>query len=114
LFGIKPTKPAIPTTLDEAIAHFEKYLSEASHSAIISAKDMAQFHFTDGRRIRNEWGLWTGGPLAQWFEKRGIWHADDMSGIILDALQHKLRNQPFDLDAAIQYYKDYWAKTLKD
>ena len=36
-----------------------------------------------GQWIRNEWNLWVGGELKDWFIKNEINHPDDISGIIL-------------------------------
>jgi len=43
----------------------------------------AQAHFGLGLWMRNQWGLWRGGPLTKYFCQLGVYHPDDMSSIIL-------------------------------
>lgn len=49
-----------------------------------------------------------GKDQAAWFNQVGIYHPDDMSGIILDSFWRKLNNKPIGLDEQIKYYQDYW------
>lgn len=83
-----------PTTLDEAIQELMK-------SNIPADK-------IDGRWIRNEWGLWAGGSLAQWFWNIEIYHADDMSGIIIDSYDRIVKGEPIDLPGQVQVYHKHW------
>jgi hypothetical protein len=66
-----------------------------------------------GLWIRNNWGLWNGSALAKYFKGMGINHPDDMSAIILSSYWAKLRNEDYDLGAAIKMFKNYWAQTSK-
>lgn len=70
--------------------------------------DAGSYHFGLGMWMRNNWGLWGGGKLKEWFISHGIQHADDMSGIILTSYWRHLNNVPIELDAQIAYYRDYW------
>jgi hypothetical protein len=74
----------------------------------IKSADSSEWHHTIGRFIRNNWGLWDGGALRDWFKLKGIQHADDMSNILLESLKRKLNNQPIDLDGQIKIYRDFW------
>lgn len=106
----EPAKLPIPSTLEEALVQLESNLSEEDRK-IIAEKDPAAFHFSVGMSLRNRWELWTGtSPLSMWFFERGIKHADDMSGIILTALKHRVMGTPYDMDADVKFYQDYWAK----
>lgn len=67
-------------------------------------------HLGLGMSIRNEWGLWSDSTLSKWFNERGIFHPDDMSGIILDSLVATLKGEPINLEEQIKEYQDYWAK----
>lgn len=62
------------------------------------------------RFLRNEWGLWAGKELAQWFYTKEIYHADDMSGIIVDSYQKTLAGEPIDLDKQIKHYHKHWER----
>lgn len=69
-------------------------------------------HFGFGMSIRNHYGLWdTTSPLHQWFHKElGVVHADDMSGIIMDALWHKVKDLEYDPSETIRKYTEHWAE----
>jgi len=60
------------------------------------------------RWIRNTLNLWYGGPVAKYFNGIGIYHADDMSSIILTSMHRKLNNKDFELEAQIKFFRDYW------
>ena len=61
-----------------------------------------RLHFSLGMALRNEAGLWRGGPVADSLRARGVRHPDDMSHVILLAYGHYLRGEPIDLAAIIQ------------
>lgn len=65
-------------------------------------------HMQLGMWLRNNWGLWTGGQLRDWFNEKGIWHADDMSGIILESFRRRLNLQPILLESQIEHYQKFW------
>ena len=86
----------IPNTLEEAIQELVKLNIEPSKINTMS--------------IRNQWGLWTGSNLAQWFYTKEIYHADDMSSIILDSYKKTINNEPIDLENQIKLYHNHWFK----
>lgn len=101
-----------PSTLDEAIAKLRQGLSPEDVAEIrTSSEDMARYHLGWGMSIRNNWGLWSGGPLAQHFNAMGIDHPDDMSGIILASLWRDLNGQPRRVEDQIAHYQQYWRDT---
>jgi hypothetical protein len=59
-------------------------------------------HFSVGMWLRNEAGLWQGGPIADSLRARGVIHPDDMSDLILRAYGYYLRGDSVDLDALIR------------
>ena len=88
----------IPNTIDEAHVQLEQFLSSeirAEIDAMESEKDMASFHFGLGMGLRNGWGLWKGGPLAQHMRELGFNHPDDMSGVILSTFWCKRHGEKF-------------------
>jgi hypothetical protein len=100
---------ANPTNLNEAIYAVLKMLPTDVKEGIVSRQiNPGRFHHGLGRQLRNEWGLWTGGPLHDYFEAHGIWHADDMSGIILESAARTLRNEPLDLQGQVDEYLQFW------
>ncbi len=111
---IKHARRGAPATLDEALARLEAKLRPEDRASILrstSREFSGAVHFGAGMAMRNEWGLWDDkAPLTQWFRARGIWHADDMSGIITDALHARVHRKPHDFEAAVDHCRRYWAR----
>lgn len=99
-----------PKTLDEAV---DVLLPKFKISDL---KDMSENSFVGrchhglGAEIRNNWGLWGSSALAKHFNKMGIHHADDMSGIILVSVYRKMTGKERKLEEQIKHYQDYWKK----
>jgi hypothetical protein len=70
-------------------------------------KDMILYHHGLGTSLRNEWGLWAGGPLYRHFAGRGLVHPDDMSGVILHSFWRYLHDRPLDVEGQIKGYQEY-------
>lgn len=71
--------------------------------------DPADYHHTMGGSIRNEWGLWDeNSDLHKWFNSIGIYHPDDMSGIILDTTHRILNKKKVDLKDQVESCKAYY------
>lgn len=100
----------IPKTLDEAIELLQKQCSPEDIELLKKEGHPPGWHFSGGMSLRNDWGLWHGSVLAKHFNSLGIYHADDMSGIIMESLIRKLRGQPLDVEGQVKHYRDYWAK----
>lgn len=107
-----------PSNLSGALEELDTLLSPDDREALRTGEvSPVDIHHTFGRWLRNDWGLWQGSELALWFNARGITHADDMSGIILESYTRKLQGKPLKLDQQIQGYMDWWkaradAKTI--
>ncbi len=100
-----------PVNLDEAVVQLSKVLPDSTQKEIISMTEsefIAGSHFGVGMWIRNNWGLWRGGELADYFKSKGIFHPDDMSGIILKCYYRELHHQDWELDKQIAFYQNYW------
>lgn len=102
----------IPVNLDECIQALYQKSCDKDRQEIVERpeEDMIEFHHTLGRWMRNEWKLWEDGPLKDYFATLGIWHPDDMSGIILDSFCRYLKGKPIDLEGQVKQYLDYWKK----
>ena len=62
-----------------------------------------------GMAIRNDWGLWHNAtPLAKWFTEKKLFHGDDRSGLLDSAVEAKIKGKPFDVDAEIKRYQEWW------
>jgi len=93
----------VPKDFDEAV----DYLLE--HQVAV---EKPGFHFGAGMSMRNNWGLWHNETaLAKWFTEKKLFHGDDRSAILADAVQAKLKGEHFDVDTEIKKYQDWWLKT---
>ena len=103
-----------PINIEEAVIQLTKILSDTTQQKILSMTEYeftVNSHFGLGLWIRNNWGLWQGGELAEDFNNKGIFHPDDMSGIILTCYYRQLQNQDWELDEQIKSYQNYWKET---
>ena len=58
--------------------------------------------------LRNNWQLWGMSRLSFYFNNIGVYHPDDMSGIILTSYQRHLKGEDIKLEEQIKHYQDYW------
>ncbi len=111
LAEVDKEKRPTPTTLEEAHIELERIFSKeelAKIDAMKSEREMGVYHFGLGTGLRNDWGLWHGGPLAKHMNKLGFIHPDDMSGVILATFWCKRHNKDFRLKERAAYYDSYW------
>jgi hypothetical protein len=105
----------IPKDLEDCF----KELKTMLHPALIeemksgTENDMMRYHHGLGMWLRNNWGLWSGSRLKKYFNEIGIYHPDDMSGIILASFWRHLNNKPIQLQEQIKYYQEYWKNMKK-
>lgn len=113
LSGQDVNKSYKPNNLDEAIHQLDILFPDSTKQKISKMEErefIGNSHLSTGMWIRNNWGLWKGGELSNFFNGLGIYHPDDMSGIILTSFYRHIRNLDYDLDNQIKYYQDYWKK----
>jgi len=107
-----------PCNLDEAMVALGHILDSEEKEGFKKwgeDKFVASLHHSLGRWIRNNWGLWNEkSKLHNWFKVIGIWHADDMSGIILTSYYRKEHGLSIKLDKQIQCYIEYWANVAEN
>lgn len=105
-----------PKTLNEAVAQLQKIHHDTQKQKIMAMTEMefrTAAHRGVGMYIRNNWRLWRGGKLAKHFRAMGVYHPDDMSGIILTCYYRTLKKQDWELDKQVGTYQDYW-EIMKD
>lgn len=104
-------KKRIPRNLQECFKALDRLLTGPEKE---DAKRHGEYaiknHHGLGQTIRNEWGLWSGSKLKDYFNGLGIHHADDMSGIILDSYHRYLNGMDLKLLDQVHSYIDYWGK----
>jgi hypothetical protein len=67
-----------------------------------------EVHHGMGRWLRNTLELWYDGPPVKWFNEHEIFHADDMSSIILQSLHRRENKRPIDFEGQIKAIQDFW------
>lgn len=101
----------VPTTWGDAVFRICSNLNE-EEKEVLREHGYIAFHFSLGMSIRNNWKLWDeNSELHKSFkEDLGLFHADDMSSIILRAAESTARGEPVDPKSwagkNINYWKD--------
>lgn len=118
-----------PTNLDQAVDYLLSLIfANEQHNTIMEPYHehergfIANLHHFVGMNMRNAWYLWWRADhtyeawpkerpaIVKYFNDLGIYHADDMSGIIMTTLYRKYFFKPIELEAQIKKYQDHWAK----
>lgn len=116
-----------PKDLDDAIdfilSKFEKesvdFLREYEND---ERGFLGQIHHFFGQNIRNDWYLWwwkdhkydtwpdKKPEIVDWFNRHEIYHADDMSGIILTSVHRRFFSKDLELNEQIKKYHNHWLR----
>lgn len=86
----------IPKDIEDCCVQLDKILSEEDKEYIkglLKEDVLKHLHFGLGMWIRNNWGLWGGSRLQQYFFDKKIDHPDGMSGEILRAYYNWLNKK---------------------
>jgi hypothetical protein len=112
--GIDEIDETTPKNLDEALEILwnEKNIQFAKEAK--SDNFTGALHHGFGTGLRNGWNLWGKSPLTEWFNSVGIYHADDMSGIIMDSFWRKANGKDIDLEGQIKVYRAHWDEYCPD
>ena len=101
----------IPNNLEECFIQLRKILTKEQLNDFRSLSEdevIRQCHLGLGMWIRNYWGLWKKSRLAKYFNNMGIFHPDDMSGIILLSFHRHLHEKDIRLREQLKVYHWYW------
>lgn len=107
----------IPKDLRDCFVQINSFWNDSTKIQVKNweEKEFAgKVHLGFGMWIRNNWRLWGGSRLSKYFNDLGIYHPDDMSGIILDSYHRNLNNKEIKLDDQIKYYQDFWENSNKE
>jgi hypothetical protein len=102
--GPRPNQILIPKDLDSALKELKTMLTPELLQKMKKGTedDMIEYHFGLGMWLRNNWSLWGGSQLAEWFKTKGVSHPDNMSGVILNSLWRDLNGKPLELDKQLK------------
>jgi len=106
----------IPKDLEDCFKKIDSFWSDSTKFKVKNWTEdefSSNAHFGFGMWMRNNWQLWGGSRLSKYFNGKGIYHPDDMSGIILDSYHRYLTGKDINLQDQINYYQTYW-KVNKD
>jgi len=101
----------IPKDLDDCIARIDRLLSKSAKKEIREETEedfIVSAHFGFGRWMRNHWQLWSGSRLTRYFNGKGIYQAESISGIILTSYYRHFTGKAIDFDAQVKLDQDYW------
>jgi hypothetical protein len=119
----------IPNNLDEAIQFvLDSITKDDTNQEFLEShpdpeKFTAMLHMWFGRSLRNNWNLWwyenhdnsvwpkQKPEIVKYFNDIEIYHADDMSSIILTSVHRKYYNLPINLDNQIARYHQHWLES---
>ena len=77
----------IPRDLEESFCVLDTMLTGGMRGrlrGLPNRKETVKYHFGLGTWMRNNWGLWGGSRLQKYFEDRGVYHPDGMSGKLME------------------------------
>lgn len=104
----------IPKDLEDCIKQIDSFWDDSTK---VKVKQWTEKEFSDrthmgfGMWMRNNWQLWGGSRISKYFNDLGIYHPDDMSGIILTSYHRRLTGNEIMLKEQIKLYQDYWEKS---
>jgi hypothetical protein len=104
-------KKNTPVDLNECLMQLDNMFVDSMKLEIKAMPESmfsAKYHHGFGTWMRNNWGLWRGSKLSKYFNSLGIYHPDDMTGVIFTSYHRKLTEREINLDEQIRFYKDYW------
>ena len=99
-----------PPTYEAALTCLDAHLPDTAKKQLAAKDGTVMAHFGLGMFLRNNWGLWGGGSLAQFMREKGVRHPDDMSGYILNGYAARLRGAPRSLDQLLASRRSAAAK----
>jgi hypothetical protein len=73
-----------------------------------SKRDLIKHHMGLGMWMRNNWGLWGGSHLQDYFIELGFRHPDDISGAIVNSFWRHLNDMSIEIEKEAETSKYYW------
>lgn len=104
----------IPKDLEDCIKQINSFWADSTKLKMKNLTEnefSGRLHLGFGMWMRNNWQLLGGSRLSKYFNDKGVYHPDDMSGIILDSYLRNLNEHEIKLEEQIKYYQHYWEKS---
>lgn len=104
----------IPKDIEECFTQINSFWADSTKLKMKNLTEnefSSRLHHSFGMWMRNNWQLWGGSRLSKYFNDKGIYHPDDMSGIILDSYHRNLNGQEIKFDEQVKFYQGYWEKS---
>lgn len=100
----------IPRNLEECFTQLDSMLRTKDREDMRTSGDtsLIAYHMGLGMYLRNNWCLWAGSRLSEYFHAMHVYHPDDMSGLILTGYYHHLNGLAYDVDSKVRRYQIYW------
>ncbi len=96
----------IPMNLDDSFKQIDSFWDDSTKIEVkewTEGEFIGKAHFGFGLWMRNNWQLWRGSRLSKYFNANGVYHPDDMSGIILRGYYRYLKGEGIELDELMKY-----------
>lgn len=106
----------IPKDLEDCFRQIDGFWADSIKMQIKSYTEEefgGNAHLGFGMWMRNNWQFWRGSRLSAYFNNLGIYHPDDMSGIILTSYHRYLSGKELKLQEQVRSYQEYWRKMRK-
>ena len=103
----------IPKDLEDCFTQINSFWNDSTKIEVKKWSEdefSAKVHLGFGMWMRNNWQLWRGSRFTKYFNELGIYHPDDMSGIILKSYHRHLNDKKTRLEEQVKYYQEYWEK----
>lgn len=104
----------IPKNLEDCFKQIDSFWPDSTKIKVRTWSEQefaGRVHMGFGMWMRNNWQLWGGSRLSKYFNDLGVFHPDDMSGIILDSYHRYLTGKEINLQKQIDHSKAYWNVT---
>jgi hypothetical protein len=105
----------VPTDLADAHRELLRLLRPEDLERIRSGTEanMVRYHRGLGAWLRHHWGFFRGSRLADHLRSLGLFHPDDMSGLVLDTFWRSLHGLPLGVSERVAQAQDYWRAMQK-
>ena len=117
--NIEKRMEIIPSNLSECFSELDKIIDSSDEKDWFKnsteEKVVGLTHHGFGSQLRNQWKLWEkDSKMSKYFSTLGVWHADDMSGIIITSYHRHINNIKVDLKGQIEQYTNFWNEYEKE